>query len=327
MSKIDTKYLGIDLASPVIVASCGLTKSIDKIKEFESNGAGAVVLKSLFEEEIRNEVSNLVKYSGQFPYPETEDYIREYVSDKSTQDYLELIKKAKSNVNIPVIASINCITNQEWTSYAKEIELAGADALELNIFILPTSKNQTAEDIENMYVKIVTSVAKQVKIPIAVKITQHLTNPIHTAFSLELSGAKGIVMFNRMYKPNIDINNLRTTAGDIFSSPAELQEVIRWIALTYGEIQADICATTGIQNGESALKAMLSGAKAVAISSILYKKGAQVIKDINETIDTWMKDKNFQNTKDFIGKLSYKNIDNPAAFERVQFMKFFSGIE
>jgi dihydroorotate dehydrogenase (fumarate) len=327
MSKIDTKYLGIDLASPVIVASCGLTKSIDKIKEFESNGAGAVVLKSLFEEEIRNEVSNLVKYSGQFPYPETEDYIREYVSDKSTQDYLELIKKAKSNVNIPVIASINCITNQEWTSYAKEIELAGADALELNIFILPTSKNQTAEDIENMYVKIVTSVAKQVKIPIAVKITQHLTNPIHTAFSLELSGAKGIVMFNRMYKPNIDINNLRTTAGDIFSSPAELQEVIRWIALTYGEIQADICATTGIQNGEGALKAMLSGAKAVAISSILYKKGAQVIKDINETIDTWMKDKNFQNTKDFIGKLSYKNIDNPAAFERVQFMKFFSGIE
>ncbi len=327
MSKIDTKYLGIDLASPIIVASCGLTKSIDKIKEFESNGAGAVVLKSLFEEEIRNEVSNLVKYSGQFPYPETEDYIREYVSDKSTQDYLELIKKAKSNVNIPVIASINCVTNQEWTSYAKEIELAGADALELNIFILPTSKHQTAEEIENMYVKIVTSVAKQVKIPIAVKITQHLTNPIHTAFSLELSGAKGIVMFNRMYKPNIDINNLRTTAGDIFSSPAELQEVIRWIALTYGEIQADICATTGIQNGESALKAMLSGAKAVAISSILYKKGAQVIKDINETIDTWMKDKNFQNTKDFIGKLSYKNIDNPAAFERVQFMKFFSGIE
>ena len=178
-----------------------------------------------------------------------------------------------------------------------------------------------------MYVKIVTSVAKQVKIPIAVKITQRLTNPIHTAFSLELSGAKGIVMFNRMYKPNIDINNLRISAGDIFSSPAELQEVIRWIALTYGEVQADICATTGIQNGEGAIKAMLAGAKAVAISSVLYKKGAQVIKDINETIDTWMKDKNFQNTKDFIGKLSYKNIDNPAAFERVQFMKFFSGIE
>lgn len=327
MSNIDTKYLGIDLASPVIVASCGLTKSIDKIKEFESNGAGAIVLKSLFEEEIRHEVSNLVKFSGQFPYPETEDYVREYVSDKSTQEYLELIKKAKSNVNIPVIASINCVTNQEWTIYAKEIELAGADALELNIFILPTSKNQTAEDIENMYVKIVTSVAKQVKIPIAVKITQRLTNPIHTAFSLELSGAKGIVMFNRMYKPNIDINNLRISAGDIFSSPAELQEVIRWIALTYGEVQADICATTGIQNGEGAIKAMLAGAKAVAISSVLYKKGAQVIKDINETIDTWMKDKNFQNTKDFIGKLSYKNIDNPAAFERVQFMKFFSGIE
>lgn len=327
MSNIDTKYLGIDLASPVIVASCGLTKSIDKIKEFESNGAGAIVLKSLFEEEIRHEVSNLVKFSGQFPYPETEDYVREYVSDKSTQEYLELIKKAKSNVNIPVIASINCVTNQEWTSYAKEIELAGADALELNIFILPTSKNQTAEDIENMYVKIVTSVAKQVKIPISVKITQRLTNPIHTAFSLELSGAKGIVMFNRMYKPNIDINNLRISAGDIFSSPAELQEVIRWIALTYGEVKADICATTGIQNGEGAIKAMLAGAKAVAISSVLYKKGAQVIKDINETIDTWMKDKNFQNTKDFIGKLSYKNIDNPAAFERVQFMKFFSGIE
>jgi dihydroorotate dehydrogenase (fumarate) len=181
MSKIDAKYLGLDLASPVIVASCGLTKSIDKIKEFESNGAGAVVLKSLFEEEIRNEVSNLVKFSGQFPYPETEDYVREYVSDKSTQDYLELIKKAKSNVNIPVIASINCVTNQEWTSYAKEIELAGADALELNIFILPTSKHQTAEEIENMYVKIVTSVANNEN-PIAVKITQHLTNPIHTAF-------------------------------------------------------------------------------------------------------------------------------------------------
>ncbi|MFY9419004.1 MAG: dihydroorotate dehydrogenase-like protein [Bacteroidales bacterium] len=327
MSKIGVKYLGLDLTSPIIVASCGLTKSIDKIKEFESNGAGAIVLKSLFEEEIRNEISKLIKYSGQFPYPETEDYVREYVSEKSTQDYLELITKAKKSVNIPIIASINCVTSQEWTSYAKEIEQAGADALELNIFILPTSKNQTNEEIENIYVKIVTSVAKLVKIPIAVKITQHLTNPIHTAYSMELSGAKGIVMFNRMYKPNIDIKNLILTAGDIFSSPAELQEVIRWVALTYGNIKADICATTGIQNGEGAIKAMLAGANAVAISSILYKKGAKVIKEINETIDSWMQEKNFQNTKDFIGKLSYKNIQNPAAFERVQFMKFFSGIE
>ena len=327
MEKLKTNYMGLEINSPLILSSSGLSKKTQNIIRAEEKGVGAIILKSLFEEEIRNEISNLIKYSGQFPYPETEDYVREYVSEKSTQEYLELITKAKKSVNIPIIASINCVTNQEWTNYAKEIEHAGADALELNIFILPTSKNQTAEEIENIYVKIVTSVAKLVKIPIAVKITQHLTNPIHTAYSMELSGAKGIVMFNRMYKPNIDIKNLRLTAGDIFSSPAELQEVIRWVALTYGNIRADICATTGIQNGEGAIKSMLAGANAVAISSILYKKGAQVIKEINETIDSWMQEKNFQNTKDFIGKLSYKNIENPAAFERVQFMKYFSGIE
>lgn len=327
MTKINVSYLGMNLSSPIIVSSCGLTKSIDNLKEFESNGAGAVVLKSLFEEEIRHEVSNLVKFSGEFPYPETEDYIRAYVSDKSTNEYLELIKKAKSSMIIPVIASINCVTSHEWANYAKEIELAGADALELNIFILPTSKNQTAEEIENNYVKIVTSVAKKIKIPIAVKITQHLTNPIHTAYSMELSGAKAVVMFNRMFRPDIDIDNLLVSPGNIFSSPEEIQEIIKWIALTYANVDIDLCATTGIQNGKTAIKVMLAGANVVAISSILYKKGAPVIKEMNETINTWMNEKKFKNTQDFIGKLSYKNIPNPAAFERIQFMKHFSGIE
>ncbi|HHW59914.1 MAG TPA: diguanylate cyclase, partial [Bacteroidales bacterium] len=205
--------------------------------------------------------------------------------------------------------------------------LAGADALELNIFILPTSKNQTAEEIENNYVKIVTSVAKKIKIPIAVKITQHLTNPIHTAYSMELSGAKAVVMFNRMFRPDIDIDNLLVSPGNIFSSPEEIQEIIKWIALTYANVDIDLCATTGIQNGKTAIKVMLAGANVVAISSILYKKGAPVIKEMNETINTWMNEKKFKNTQDFIGKLSYKNIPNPAAFERIQFMKHFSGIE
>jgi dihydroorotate dehydrogenase (fumarate) len=328
MINIGSTYLGLSLKSPVIVGSSGLTNKIENIIEFEKLGAGAVVLKSLFEEQIRHEIARDTNNDSLVTqYPEALDYISQYTRELQVEKYLELISLASKTVDIPIIASINCITTDEWTSYAKKIEDAGAHAIELNIFILPSDPTVEGSFNEKKYFEILNKVTQIVQIPVAIKLSYYFSSLAKTALELSWSGAKGIVMFNRFYSPDIDIHSMKVISSNVFSSPEEITTSLRWVAMLSNRLHCDTCASTGVHDGTGLIKQLLAGAKAVQVVSTLYKNGFQRITSMNTELRSWMQANNFENTSEFIGKLSFKKTDNPAAYERVQFMKYFSGIE
>lgn len=320
--------MGLELRSPVIVGSSGLTKNVENIQEFEKYGAGAIVLKSIFEEQILNQMHRTLKELQQeYPYPEAFDYITNYTKANALDEYLQLIAQARQAVNIPIIASINCVSATEWIEYARQFEQAGAHALELNIFILPSDYQKSADEIEKTYFDIIEKVLQSVSIPVSVKIGQHFTALAKTVITLSWTGIKGIVLFNRMYSPDIDINTMRISAANVFSDEHEYTLPLRWIALLSKKAHCDLAASTGIHNGEAAVKMLLAGASAIQICSVLYKQKAQVIEHINTFIEQWMVKHQYSNISEFKGKIHYTNDDHVAAFERVQFMKYFAGIE
>lgn len=320
--------MGLELQSPIIVGSSGLTKNIENIKEFENNGAGAVVLKSIFEEQILFQMHRTMhEMKQEYPYPEAFDYVTNYTKTNALDEYLQLIQKTKQIVNIPIIASINCISASEWVEMASLLEQAGADALELNIFILPSDHQKNADEIEKTYIQIIEQILKQVSIPVSIKIGQHFTALAKMVVTLSWTGIKGIVLFNRMYSPDIDINSLRITAANLFSNEHEYTLPLRWIALLSKKVHCDLSASTGIHNGETAVKMLLAGATTVQICSVLYKQKAQIIKQMNSFIEQWMIQHKYNSIDEFKGKIHYSGNENVSAFERVQFMKYFSGIE
>lgn len=328
MANLESSYLGLKLKSPVIVASSGLTKSIEKIVEFEKFGAGAIVLKSLFEEQIRFEYNKSIQSTETgFNYPEAEDYIRQYTTANEVSQYVQLIKDAKKAVSIPVIASVNCISAEEWPNFAQEIEKAGADALELNIFILPTDRKLDTATIENQYFSIVKAVRNNTKLPISVKIGHNFTNPAQFIHKLSCLDIQGIVLFNRAFRTDFDLEKMKIVAGGIFSHADELNETLRWVAITSGDTKCDICASVGIHDGTSVLKALAAGAKVVQVASAFYKKGTEEVSKMNQQMSQWLDSHKYNNVSEIIGKMAYKSSTNPAAYERVQFMKYFSGIE
>lgn len=325
MKSLETVYMGLTLRNPIVVSSSGLTKSTEKIKQLEDKGAGAVVLKSLFEEQINYEVGDLVQYNN---YPEAEDYIKSYSRSHSVEQYLTLIADAKKAVDIPVIASINCITPTDWTEFARKMEKAGADAIELNINIIPTGKLKKSIEYEEKYFEIINAVSEKVSIPVAVKIGYHFTNLMQFTEMAAASGADGIVLFNRFYEPDIDINKLSFTAADIFSIPNDIRHSLRWVGMLSGRINlTDISASTGIHDGKAVIKHLLAGAKTTQICSVLYQSGFDVIEQMLEELTTWMDDKGFDSIDDFRGKMNYSKIKSPAVYERTQFMKYFSSID
>jgi dihydroorotate dehydrogenase (fumarate) len=320
--------MGLTLRNPIIAGSSGLTNSVENIRKMEANGVGAVVLKSLFEEQINFAVSHTMNQSeDNFSYPEALDYISHYTRENDLDRYLKLIRDAKASVSVPIIASINCVSAAEWVSFARRIEEAGADALELNIFILPSDPRRKADQHEQVYLDILQSVMKQVKIPVAAKISYYFTGLTNMALQLSWTGISGLVLFNRFYSPDIDIDKLQISTGSVYSSPGELPLSLRWVALLSDKVHCDIAASTGIHDGKAVIKQLLAGAKAVQVASVLYQKGFEQIALMNKTLEEWMTAHEFANTGDFIGKLSYKAAENPAAYERIQFMKHFSGIE
>jgi len=328
MANLASKYMGLNLANPIIVGSSGLTNSLENIKEIEQNGAAAVVLKSLFEEQISFQINKTMSQTeDNFSYPEAMDYISNYTKQNDVDQYLQLIRDSKEAVSIPIIASINCVSSQEWTSFAKKIQEAGADGLELNVFILPSDPKRNGAQNEEVYFDIVDKVKKQVTIPIAIKISHYFSGFANTALKLSWTGISGMVLFNRFFSPDIDIDKFKVTATNVFSSPEELAMPLRWVAMLSSKLHCDIAASTGIHDGAAVVKQILAGAKAVQISSVLYKKGFGQIRTMLTELEQWMDDKGFSNISDFEGKMSIKEIDNPAAFERVQFMKHFAGIE
>jgi len=329
MANLKTKYMGFELRNPIIVGSSGLTHSVENVKELEKSGAGAVVLKSLFEEQIRYEINKALNQaeSPESYYPEAQDYIKNYSRLHHIDNYLKLIKDCKNAVSIPVIASINCISADEWTSFARRIEESGADALELNIFVLPADPNFSGEQNEKVYFDIIEQVKKEVSIPIALKISYHFSGLAKTALKLSWAGAKAIVLFNRFYSPDINVDSMKVVPSNVFSTPEEISISLRWVATLSDRLYCDIAASTGVHDGKSVVKQLLAGAKAVQIASTLYKNGFGRIGEMLRYLENWMGQKGFQTTEEFIGKLSFKKAENPAAWERVQFMKHFAGIE
>lgn len=328
MANLSTSYMGFNLKNPIIVGSSGLTNSVENIIEIEKNGAGAVVLKSLFEEQINHMINKTMHNHGDtFGYPEADDYISNYTRDNDIDVYLKLIKGAKEAVDIPVIASINCVSSADWISFASKMQEAGADGLELNIFILPSDPKRDAAQNEAVYFDIIEKVKKEVTIPVAIKISSYFSGMANMALKLSWTGIKGMVLFNRFFSPDIDIDNFKVTATNVFSHPEELAMSLRWVAMLSSRLHCDVAASTGVHDGPAVIKQLLAGAKAVQIASVLYKKGFGEIGGMLKDLEAWMDKHNFESLDDFVGKMSIKEIENPAAFERVQFMKHFAGIE
>lgn len=328
MKDLSTTYMGLNLKNPVIVGSSGLTRNLDNLKTIEEKGAGAVVLKSLFEEQIKLDIRKVFSYDEmQSAYTEADDYIRNYSRAQTIEEYLNLIKTAKSNLTIPVIASINCVSADEWPAFAKEIENAGADALELNVFALPSDVDKTAEEYEKLYFDIVENVKKQTDLPVSLKVSYHFSGLAQILKKLSWTGIKGLVLFNRFYNPDIDIDKFVVKPGNLYSTPDEISTSLRWIAIMAGRVQADLCASTGVHDGAGVVKQLLAGATSVQVCSTLYKNGFDQISHILEGLKYWMEKNKYEKIDDFRGKVSFKNTDNPAVFQRVQFMKHFAGIE
>jgi dihydroorotate dehydrogenase (fumarate) len=323
-----TKYMGFELRNPIIAGSSGLTNSVENIIELEKHGAAAIVLKSLFEEQIiYNYQKKLSELKLDSTYPEAEEYITRHTMAEDVEKYLELIRNSKKAVSIPIIASINCVSSSEWTVFAKEIELAGADGIELNIFLLPTDTNLMCGQVEEMYLNIVNEVVKKVSIPVSIKVTSYFSGMARSMLRFSFSGIKGIVLFNRFYSTDIDIENLKTIQAGLYSTPNEIYHPLRWIALLSDRIYCDIAGSTGIHDGQGLVKILLAGAKAGQVCSALYQQGFPVIGKMLNFLEDYMKRKGFNTMEDLIGKMSLRNVENPASYERVQFMKHYSGIE
>jgi len=328
MADLSTTYMGLKLRNPIIAGSSGLTNTVENIRKIAESGAGAVVLKSLFEEQINNAINKTYHQSeNNYDYPEALDYISHYTRENDLEKYLNLIREAKAAVSIPIIASVNCVSASEWINFAKSIQEAGADALELNIFILPSDPRRKADQNESVYFEIIQSILKQVNIPVAAKISYYFSGFANMAMQLSWTGISGLVLFNRFFSPDIDIDKLEVTAANVFSSPAEMSLPLRWIAMLSDKVQCDIAASTGIHDGKAAIKQLLAGARAVQVASVLYKNGFEQIGRMTAEMEEWMDKHQYATTRDFIGKMSIKSAQNPAAYERVQFMKHFAGIE
>ena len=316
-------YLGLELDSPIVVSSSPYTATLANIEKCAAAGAGAVVLKSIFEEQIMYHAASLEQYSDS-PYGDAGDYLQRYLGEDYKAGFLQLIADARRATRIPVIASINCIAADDgWTDYAVAMEAAGAAALELNIFLQPTDRHRTAQELEQDYADVVRRVAAAVKIPVSVKLPMRLTNVLAVADSLLARGARGVVMFNRFFEPDIDVERMAFVNGNPFSEPAELRNVLRSVALCSTALpQLDVAVSTGVHDGEAAVKALLCGANAVQVCSAIHEKGFGVIAGINRFIEQWAERHGFESLGEFRGRMDYGNAESDV-YQRVQYMKYF----
>lgn len=323
MKNIAVNYAGLTLKNPIIVGSSGLTNSVEKVRLLEKAGAGAVVLKSLFEEQILLETGHLL--NQQNDYPEARDYILNYVKANNLQHYLDLIKGSKASCSIPIIASINCYDSDTWVDFAEDIEKAGADALEINIFRVATDPWEEPGSYEQLHLTILKKVKQAVKIPVVLKLGQRFSNIVRMASELKAENVSALVLFNRFYQPDIDIDKRQITSGPVFSSPSEFSNTLRWVGIVSGQVPfLDIAASTGIHEPETMIKALLGGAAAVEICSALYLQGNGIISHMVTYLEEWMNNKGYDEIAEFRGLLNFRNVPDQSLYERVQFMKYFS---
>lgn len=322
---ITSKYLGLELSSPIIVSSSKLTSTFESVMKCIDNGVGAIVLKSLFEEQIISDIeAKLNDNEMYFWYPEATDFVKGISKEHGVNEYIKLIKKLKGASNTPIIASINCTTSQEWPAFAAELQNAGADAIELNIAIFPFDENVESKDIENLYIDIVTEVKSHVSIPVSVKLGPYFTNISRIVSLLDAAGVDGIVLFNRFFRPDIDIDNGKLIYNNYLSEPSEMTQSLRWVGVLSGRVKCDIAASTGIHDYQGVVKQIMAGARVTTVCSALYKKGIPYLTEMNKDLKEWMKSNNIKSLDEIRGKIQIGK-DNTAEFERVQFMRKSTG--
>ena len=327
MADLKTIYMGIELRNPLIVASCSLVNSVEGVQRCADAGAGAVVLKSLFEEQIEADTREIQKHVWLAGHTEAYDYVRQIGIQTGEQDYLNLVERTKKVVSIPVIASLNCITPQWWTDYAKRLENSGVDGIELNMAILPSDPKHSSNEIEKVYYDILEGVSRNVGIPIAVKIGPYFTSLASVGSELCSRGASALVLFNRFYQLDINVDKLTLVPGYHFSTPEEINVSLRWISLLAGRIECDLSATTGVHDALGVAKQLLAGATTVQVCSTLYKHGIGHLSTILSNLESWMKKHQFESISQFRGKLSQRDSDKPELYERLQYVKSLVGIE
>ncbi len=326
MSDLSTSYLGLELKNPVIIASSTLVQNLQGVQEAEASGAGAVVLRSLFEELIREkEESSGQVYSG---HPEEYEYIMSELNlQYGAKNYLELIQELKSTVKIPIIASVNCTTPKLWIDYAKQIEIAGADALELNLSLMPTDPGLSSLDIEQQFLSIIKTARENIQLPLAVKIGPYFTSLSRFANQICGSGVSALVLFNRFYQFDIDIEKNEVRGANWYSTPSEMSLSLRWISILYKNVNCELCATTGVHDSAGVVKQILAGATAVEIASTVYLNGFSVVGKILKELSDWMDNNSYAALENFRGKLSLRQRGDPEIYERLQYIKALAGID
>ena len=324
---LTTKYLGLSLRSPLVASASPLSEEIDNIKRMEDAGASAVVLYSLFEEQLRQDRlelnQNLERGTGSFAesltyFPEPEEY------HLGPEEYLKHIAQAKAATRIPIIASLNGSSVGGWTQYAKQMQQAGADAIELNIYYIPTELDLSGAQVEQTYLDILLAVKSEVTIPVAVKLSPFFSNFANMARRFDKAGADGLVLFNRFYQPDIDLEALEVKPNILLSTPMAMRVPLRWIAMLYGRVRPNLAATSGIHRATDVLKMLMAGADVTMLCSVLIRHGVQQIAVIERDLVAWMEEHEYLSVHQLRGSLSQKNSDNPSAFERAQYMRAIS---
>lgn len=324
MKRLETNFAGLHLRNPFIVSSCNLTNTPEKNKRWEDAGAGTVVLKSLFEEEIEAEAD----WMQEGAHAEEWDYLKTYQRAHRLKEYLKLVRETKAVCTIPVIASINCFRLTEWTEFAKQIEQAGADALELNIMSVCSEVDEEYGAFERRHVEIVKKIKETISIPVIVKLGKNLTNPLLLVHQLYANGASGVVMFNRMASPDIFLKDMTYVKGEILGSPSDLYESLRWVGLASHKVpNLSYAISGGVADGASIVKSLLVGASVVEVCSALYREGTGVVKNMLSYVEEWMEANGYERISDFKGMMNAGKTGGGTAFERSQFFKTFGKYE
>ena len=327
MVDLSTTYLGLTLKNPLVVSPSPLCEKIDNIRQMEDAGASAVVLPSLFEEQITLESHHLDRYlsHGTESFAESLTYLPDMIDYNLGPDgYLELIRRAKFVVDIPIIGSLNGVSTGGWITYAKKIEEAGADALELNTYYIPTDPELTGAQVEQMYLDLVRDVKASVRIPVAIKLSPNFSAIPNMARRLDQAGADALVMFNRFYQPDFDLENLEVVPSLILSGSYELLVRLTWVAVVYGHIRADLAITGGVHTALDVLKAMMVGARVAMMTSALLTHGIGHLNTVRADLLTWMEQHEYESIRQMQGSMSHRSVANPAAFERANYMKVLS---
>jgi len=321
MNVLETTFAGLSLRNPVIVSSCGRTASARNNLAFERAGAAAVVLKSLFEENIMRHAEHLTSDAD---HVEAADYMQAYLRDEMLREYIDLIKESKRLCTIPVIASINCYSAGEWCEFARLLEQAGADAIELNVMSIRTSREYSDGEFERQHVDILTAVRRAVKIPVIVKLGSNHANPVNLIDRLYAAGAAGVVLFNRMYQTDIDIERMEYCPGEVFTSQADLARSLQWTGIASAAVpQIDYALSGGVHDGKAVVKALLAGASAVEVCSAIYLNGEGWIEKALGEVEEWRKRHGFESVGEFKGRLNARDVEHADRLERTQFLKYF----